>query len=95
MTRTAPVGSYPANPWGLFDTHGNVWEWCLDAGSTTYSSSPVSDPYGTGGGNRVFRGGNWQAGDGSCKSAHRRIDGYPTYTDIIGFRVVLAPALVP
>ena len=93
--QTTPVGSYPANPWGLFDTHGNVWEWCLDAGSTTYSSSPVSDPYGTGGGNRVFRGGNWQVGAGECKSAHRRIDGYPTYTDSIGFRVVLAPALVP
>ncbi|MEY4828600.1 MAG: hypothetical protein RLZZ562_396, partial [Planctomycetota bacterium] len=75
---------------------GNVWEWCADVGAVNYSTSPVNDPYETNGSNRVFRGGSWQVTADECRSAHRRLDGFPTYADInIGFRIVLAPTLAP
>jgi len=97
--QTTVVGSYPANPWGLFDTHGNVLEWCLDssAGTANYPSSAVTDPYVSmsSGPDRVFRGGSWSNTAGICRSAYRD-DGRPgTASSDVGFRVVLAPVLVP
>jgi formylglycine-generating enzyme required for sulfatase activity len=95
--QTSIVGSYPANPWGLFDTHGNVWEWCLDSwdGSTSYPSSTISDPYVPNGIYRVFRGGSWNDAADFCRSAYRYVV-FPSYADSpVGFRVVLAPVLVP
>jgi formylglycine-generating enzyme required for sulfatase activity len=76
--------------------HGNVWEWCLDAwdGSANYPSSVVSDPYVSSGPFRVLRGGGWFNSAGNCRSAYR-YSVYPGVTsNIIGFRVVLAPVLV-
>jgi formylglycine-generating enzyme required for sulfatase activity len=91
---TVPVGSYPANAWGLFDMHGNVWEWCLDT-YAAYPTGPVTDPFVTGGPDRVVRGGGWSDGSDFCRSADRYIY-TPGFTDlIVGFRVVLAPVLVP
>jgi len=97
LGQTTVVGSYAANPWGLFDTHGNVWEWCLDSwdGSANYPSSAVFDPYVSSGPNRVLRGGSWiDAADG-CRSARRNniIPSNSVYN--LGFRIVLAPILVP
>ncbi len=95
--QTTVVGSYPANPWGLFDTHGNVWEWCLDSwdGSANYPSTVVSDPYVSSGSNRVFRGGSWGFPADSCRSAHRDYGNPGGRSYFVGFRVVLAPVLVP
>ncbi len=67
---TATVGSYLPNRWGLYDMHGNVSEWCLDwygayAGAVQDTSGPVSGAY------RVFRGGNWDSGALTCRSASR------------------------
>ena len=95
--QTTVVGSYAANPWGLFDTHGNVWEWCLDSwdGSANYPSSAVSDPYVSSGPVRVFRGGGWNDSAGSCRSAVRNSRNPGVTNSDIGFRVVLAPVLVP
>ena len=99
LSQTTVVGIYPANPWGLFDTHGNVWEWCLDAawdGNPNYPSSAVSDPYVSSGPYRVYRGGGWGSPSFDCRSAFRYYYGPPgnsTYS--VGFRVVLAPVLVP
>jgi formylglycine-generating enzyme required for sulfatase activity len=94
--QTAVVGSYAPNAFGLHDMHGNVWEWCLDS-FATYAPGPVTDPFVTGGANRVFRGGSWSSFNSAsnCRSALR---GYvtPGFASLgYGFRVVLAPVLVP
>lgn len=69
--RTTPVGAYPANAWGLKDMHGNVWEWCSDIYGP-YSTEPQTDPTGAQEGTRrVLRGGSWNDGAGSCRSAYR------------------------
>ena len=95
--QTTVVGSYAANPWGVSDTHGNVWEWCLDSwdGSANYPSSAVSDPYVSSGPYRVFRGGGWDYNSYYCRSAFRSSI-IPVLTgSSVGFRVCLAPVLVP
>ena len=91
--RTAPVGSYAANPWGLFDLHGNVWEWCQDElcpyPDEAGPARPASDPVGAcASGLRVIRGGSWTFNGDSARCAvrysHRPEDRGPS----LGFRLV-------
>ena len=71
LEKTTPVGKYGANPWGLCDMHGNVWEWCADWRGD-YPSGSVVDPTGpASGGNRVLRGGDWSSCARDCRSAIR------------------------
>ena len=68
---TRPVGQLQPNAWGLYDMHGNVWEWVQDWYGG-YAAEPVTDPQGpTSGSDRVVRGGSWSHGAGDCRSADR------------------------
>jgi formylglycine-generating enzyme len=84
---TVPVGSYPANAFGLYDMHGNMWEWCNDWWAD-YSGA-VTDPVGPGAGDgRMFRGGSWGDRAQECRSAVR-IAVSPSYSSGgSGFRPV-------
>jgi formylglycine-generating enzyme required for sulfatase activity len=82
-----PVATKAANPWGLFDMHGSLWEWVGDWYGR-YSSSSQTDPQGpASGSNRVLRGGLWNGGAHACRSAHRW-DIFPSFrSNGTGFRL--------
>ena len=84
LARTAEVGSYPPNAFGLYDMHGNVWEWCAD-GKRDYTKSPQTDPNGGPSLHYVIRGGGWDFPAHFCRSDYRKeaLAGYVYF----GFRV--------
>ena len=89
--RIVPAGSFQPNAWGLYDMHGNVWEWCQDW-KGEYSPGHVTDPTGPASGTyRVLRGGSWNRKSGYIRSANRdraNPDGRKYNT---GFRVARTP----
>ena len=92
LQRTTAVGSYPPNAYGLFDMHGNVWEWCQDWFGP-YSRKSVKDPTGASTGeHRVLRGGSWYNGGSDCRAACRVHDDPGSRDHDGGFRVVCVAA---
>ncbi|MCP4118945.1 MAG: formylglycine-generating enzyme family protein [Desulfobacteraceae bacterium] len=81
------VGSIPANPWGLYEMHGNVWEWCSDW-FDDYPVDAVVDPVGPETGvYRVLRGGSWIYDGRDARSAYRNMSGPGNRSRDVGFRL--------
>ncbi len=93
LARTTEVGSYAPNAWGLYDMHGNIWEWCQDwYVASNYPDGSVTDPQGADTGTyRALRGGCLAFGAHVCRSAARFGDKPAEPFQYYGFRVVLAP----
>ncbi|MBQ6617721.1 MAG: ankyrin repeat domain-containing protein [Thermoguttaceae bacterium] len=89
LEKTTPVASYKPNSWGLYDMHGNVWEWCQDWYGE-YPSGDVTDPTGASyGSSRVNRGGGWGESASACRSAQRNALSPNRQYDSLGFRCMM------
>ncbi|MDJ1185175.1 SUMF1/EgtB/PvdO family nonheme iron enzyme [Roseofilum casamattae] len=90
--KTTPVGSFPPNPFGLYDIHGNVWEWCLDSWHDNYDRAPndgsawLSENDTT---KRVLRGGSWMFLSRTCRCADRDRFNPDASFKFVGFRLCL------
>jgi formylglycine-generating enzyme required for sulfatase activity len=89
LNRTAEVGTFPANAWGLYDMHGNVWEWCEDNYHPHYQGAPKDgSAWEQGDGSaRVLRGGSWFDDRQFLRSADRGWVQPASLYDGVGFRV--------
>jgi formylglycine-generating enzyme required for sulfatase activity/tRNA A-37 threonylcarbamoyl transferase component Bud32 len=91
--QTTDVGSFKPNAFGLYDLHGNVWEWCADAWHNNYNGAPLDGSIWESGGDfslRLLRGGSWNDHPPNCRSACRLRYQPDCKASIVGFRVVVS-----
>lgn len=95
VKKRPPVDTFPPNAFGLYDMHGNVWEWCLDHHHGSYEGAPADGSAWISDGDgdiddtiRVVRGGSWNAFPNRCRSASRMLMRPYSRCCTIGFRVV-------
>jgi formylglycine-generating enzyme required for sulfatase activity len=93
LNSTCRVGHYFANALGLYDMHGNVWEWCAD-GYAPYPAEDVTNPTGPAdaGSDRVFRGGSWNYGGAFCRASNRFWYAPSLRRNFLGFRIAAVPS---
>ncbi len=90
-----PVGAKKPNPWGLYDVHGYLWEWCADHAHDSYEGAPADGSAWTSGGDaarRVVRGGSWKDPAARLTSTYRGLLPKETKDDAVGLRCVLTVA---
>lgn len=93
--QTTDVGKFPPNPFGVFDMHGNIWEWCQDTWHENYYNGAPTDarPWMSDNKERVLRGGSWNSNPWICRSPFRGKWARVVQNDRLGFRVVVAAPL--
>jgi formylglycine-generating enzyme required for sulfatase activity len=89
--RAAPSRTYAPNAWGIYDMHGNVWEWCQDWYQSDYPKGPVTDPKGPDSSEKgkIRRGGSWFGKGSLCRSANRTYANPASRFETTGFRLVM------
>jgi formylglycine-generating enzyme required for sulfatase activity len=97
--KTTSVGTFDANEFGLYDMHGNVWEWCEDHYNSSYLETPKDgsawiNSKAEKNSSRVLRGGSWIYNPNNCRSAYRLRYDADDRDDDGGFRVVYSPARI-
>ena len=95
--KTTPVKTFPANSFGLYDMHGNVWEWCLDSWHENYEGAPIDGSArdaSNDSGSKILRGGSWFLFPRYCRSACRSRNSADSRSLDSGFRVVYSFARI-
>jgi formylglycine-generating enzyme required for sulfatase activity/uncharacterized caspase-like protein len=95
LKETTVCGKFPPNSFGLYDMHGNVWEWCADPWHDSYKNAPIDGSIwkteSSNNSDRLLRGGSWRDNPKLCRSAFRGGYGFGNYSSGFGFRLLFCP----